>query len=38
MYSTVADVLASLLLDLNKANLESSILVIEFENLIVSYF
>ena len=37
--STIAaDVLASLLLDLKKVNVESSIFIIEFENLTVSYF
>ena len=30
--------LASLLLDLKKVNVESSIFIIEFENLTVSYF
>ena len=30
--------LASLLLDLKKVNVESSIFIIDFENLIVSYF
>ena len=34
----MADVLASLLLDLKKVNVESSIFIIEFENLTVSYF
>ena len=39
LYSTtVADVLASLLLDLKKVNAESSIFITEFENLTVSYF
>ena len=39
LYSTTAaDVLASLLLDLKKVNVESSIFIIEFENLTVSYF
>ena len=39
MYSTTAaDVLASLLLDLKKVNVESSIFILEFENLTVSYF
>ena len=39
LYSTTAaDVLASLMLDLKKVNVESSIFIIEFENLTVSYF
>ena len=39
LYSTAAaDVLASSLLDLKKVNIESSIFIIEFENLTVSYF
>ena len=39
LYSTAAaDVLASLLLDLKKVNVESSIFIIEFENLTVSNF
>ena len=38
MYSTAADVLASLLLDFNKVTVESSIFIIEFENLIARYF
>ena len=37
MYSTAAViVLVSLLLDLNKVNVESSTFIIEFENLIIS--
>ena len=36
--TTAADVLASLMLDLEKVNVESSIFIIEFENLTVSYF
>ena len=39
MYSTAAaDMLASLQLDLKKVTVESSIFIIEFVNLIVSYF
>ena len=39
MYSTTAaDVLVSLLLDLKKANEESSIFINEFENLTVTHF
>ena len=38
MYSTAADVLASLLLDLNKVSVESSIFTIEFENVTARYF
>ena len=38
MYSTATDMLASLVLDLNKVNVEFNIFIIEFENLIVSYF
>ena len=39
MYSTTAaDVLASLLLDLKKVDVESSIFIIEFEYVTVSYF
>ena len=39
LYSTTAaDVLASLLLDLKKVNAESSIFIIEFENLTASFF
>ena len=39
LYSTTAaDMLGSLLLDLNKVNVESSIFIIESENLTVSYF
>ena len=34
----MADVLASFLLDLKKVNVESSILIIEFKSLTVSYF
>ena len=39
LYSTTAaDVLASLLLDFKKVNVESNIFIVEFENLTVSYF
>ena len=38
MYWTAVNLLASLLLDFNKVNVESSILIIESENLIVIYF
>ena len=39
MYSTTAaDVLASLLLDLKKVNVESSIFIIEFENLLLAAY
>ena len=38
LYLTVAGVLWSLLLDLNNVNVESSIFVTDFENLIISYF
>ena len=39
LYSTTAaDMLASLQLDLKKVTVESSIFIIEFVNLIVSYF
>ena len=36
LYSTAADVLATLLLDLKKVDVESSIFIIEFEDLALS--
>lgn len=36
MYSTTDDMHISLLLDLNKVNVESFIFIIEFENLLAS--
>ena len=38
LYSTAADVLATLLLDLKKVDVESSIFIIEFEDLTLSHF
>ena len=38
LYSTAADVLATLLLDLKKVDVESSIFIIEFEDLALSHF